>query len=239
MEGDPSAIEAAYRSGVVNEANHLDRVPIIDIAGWIPADRYEIHDNYKSWGMRARLDASTGGHENHVIWYGPYQPQVPHSGSNVEGDVKAFLVMDEWLSAVESDERDVPLSHKVVDNKPEDARDLCEWPDRATCDTVFGPAANPRWGAGMPTLANDIVKCKLKPLRRSDYYPIVFTDTEWARLAEAFPTGVCDWSKPGVDQRGAVAWQTYEEGPGGQPLGEPPVSQPRPERSTESTKELR
>ncbi len=60
VEGDPEAIEAAYRSGVVNEANNLDRVPIIDIAGWIPADRYEIHDNYKSWGMRARLDASNG-----------------------------------------------------------------------------------------------------------------------------------------------------------------------------------
>ncbi len=98
----------------------------------------------------------------------------------------------------------------------------------ATCDLVFGPAANPRWGAGMPTLANDIVKCKLKPLRRSDYYPIVFTDAQWAQLNEAFPTGVCDWGKRGVDQQDTVAWQTYENGPGGESLGQPPASQPRP-----------
>jgi hypothetical protein len=77
----------------------------------------------------------------------------------------------------------------------------------------------------MQTLANDVVKCRLKPLRRSDYLPILFADEQWAQLQEAFPTGACDWTKPGVDQQGAVAWQTYQHGPGGEPLGDPPVSE--------------
>ena len=39
-----------------------------------------------------------------------------------------------------------------------------------------------------------------------------------------FPTGVCDWTKPGVEQVRADPWTTFADGPGGRPLGEPPVS---------------
>ena len=89
----------------------------------------------------------------------------------------------------------------------------------------------------MPTLANDVIKCQLEPLVPSDYYPILFTDAQWARLQESFPTGVCDWSGPGVGQQGAIGWQIYQDGPGGAPLGAPPVSEPRPRgQSTEETK---
>ena len=43
-------------------------------------------------------------------------------------------------------------------------------------------------------------KCRLKPLRESDYYPITFSAAEWAQVRQIYPNGVCDWSKPGVDQ---------------------------------------
>jgi hypothetical protein len=75
-------------------------------------------------------------------------------------------------------------------------------------------------------MATDVVKCRLRPLVRSGYFPILFTDAQWTQLQQAFPTGVCDWSEPGVGQQGAVAWQTYEGGPGGQPMGESPASEP-------------
>jgi hypothetical protein len=60
---------------------------------------------------------------------------------------------------------------------------------------------------------------------------VTFTDEQWARLQKAFPTGVCDWSKPGVEQRGALAWQTYQDANGGviyggTPLPPAPVSVP-------------
>ena len=39
-------------------------------------------------------------------------------------------------------------------------------------------------GEGIET---DINKCTLKPLRRTDYYPIAFTDAQWAKLAGDVP----------------------------------------------------
>ena len=52
---------------------------------------------------------------------------------------------------------------------------------------------------------------------------------QWKQLEQAFPTGVCDWSKPGIDQRGAIPWQTYQDAKGnviygGRPLGPAPRS---------------
>ena len=70
------------------------------------------------------------------------------------------------------------------------------------------------------------LKCQLKRLRRSDY-GVTFTDEQWTRLQSAFPTGVCDWSEQGVGQwihRLARPWLTFENGPGGRPLGSPPRS---------------
>ncbi|MBW3602928.1 MAG: cell wall-binding repeat-containing protein, partial [Actinobacteria bacterium] len=74
-------------------------------------------------------------------------------------------------------------------------------------------------------LRHDILKCQLAPLDRSEY-DVDFTDEQWARLQEAFPDGVCDWSRPGVGQQPSVSWQTFAEGPGGRPLGPPPTSTP-------------
>lgn len=212
-EADPAAIAAAYRSGAINVANNLDRVPIIDLPGFVPGDRYEVHDIYKSWSLRARLDAANGHHDNHIIWYGPEQRFQD-----------SFGLMDAWLTAIEQDTRDVPREQKVVDNRPETAQDRCDVPDRASCDLLFGPGAgSTRWGAG-DGIASDVLKCQLKPLVRSDYAPIMFTDSQWAQLQQAFPTGVCDWSEPGVGQQPTVPWQTYAEGPGGEPLGPGPSS---------------
>jgi hypothetical protein len=80
------------------------------------------------------------------------------------------------------------------------------------------------------SIATDKQKCQLRRLVRSDYYPIQFTDEQWAALQNAFPTGVCDFTKPGVSQQGATPWQTYEDDSaggaviyGGKPLGRAPA----------------
>jgi hypothetical protein len=105
---------------------------------------------------------------------------------------------------------------------------VCYYPDGnqlGACDAVFGPAGNPRWAAG-GSLAQDVIKCQRKPLVRTDYGSTAFADAEWAALQTAFPDGVCDWSKAGVSQQPTVSWQSYENGPGGVGLGEPPASEP-------------
>jgi hypothetical protein len=222
VAADPNALATTYRSGVLNEGNHLDRVPIFDTPGFVAGDNYEIHDIYKSWALRQRLDAANGHHDNHVILYGPDEAGRLHR----QDSAIVFDLMDAWLAAIERDKRNMPLERKVVADRPAGARDRCELPNRSVCDAVFGPAGNTRWGAGMPTLANDVIKCRLKPLRRNDYAPILFTDDQWAELQKTFPTGVCDWGRRGVGQQGGVAWQTYRGGPGGRPLGAPPRSEP-------------
>ncbi len=213
---DASTLATAYRGGLFNEGNHM-HLPIIDMRG---NDGVEIHHNYHSHEMRARLDRSNGHHDNQVIWV---------LGPSPNGDTayidKAFLVMDEWLAAIEADSSDMPYAQKVVKNKPAAAHDLCtdgsgnELP-AAICDAIYPTYAKPRVIAGEP-LAGDVNKCQLKPLDRADYtQPNPFTDSDWAQLQAIFPDGVCDYSKPGIGQQPTVAWVGYANGPGGQPLGD-------------------
>jgi len=89
--------------------------------------------------------------------------------------------------------------------------------------SLLRPSASPRQVAGGPR-AEDILKCQLKPLSLADYPAGTFTAPQFTRLQAEFPTGVCDWSKPGVGQQLAVSPLTFKAGPGGQPLPPAPVS---------------
>ena len=62
--------------------------------------------------------------------------------------------------------------------------------------------ASPRQAAGGP-LAENIFKCQLKPLNFADpdYTGVLFSASQQSRLQAVFPDGVCDWSKPGVEQQ--------------------------------------
>jgi hypothetical protein len=58
--------------------------------------------------------------------------------------------------------------------------------------------SEPRLVAGAP-LTNDVLKCQLKPINYAEH-KATFTVTQKARMAAIFPSGVCDFSKPGVEQ---------------------------------------
>ena len=94
--------------------------------------------------------------------------------------------------------------------------------DTSTCATLYPRYDDTRTAAGAP-LTDDIIQCQLTPLSRKAYN-VTFTDAEWAQLQQAFPHGVCDYSKPGVGQQPAIPWLTFAGGPGGKPLGPAPVS---------------
>jgi hypothetical protein len=221
-EGDPVALATAYRAGLVNDGRQMATVPVIDLRGH---DTEEIHEDYRSYAMRSRLSHANGSYANQIIWTG---------SAPLEGDAdfqrQAFLLMDQWLGAVEADKGNVSLATKIVQDKPAAAKDTCfdgtgtPIDDQATCQTLFPFFKAPRIVAGGP-LSDDILKCQLKPLNRADY-TVQFTDVEWAQLQQAFPGGVCDWSKLGVGRQPSTPWLTFAGGPGGQPLGPAPVSQP-------------
>src|SRR3546814_8483976 len=51
--------------------------------------------------------------------------------------------------------------------------------------------------AGMPE-TDDIIRCQLRPIDPADYDGKL-GDTQLAQLAEIFPDGVCDFSKPAAE----------------------------------------
>jgi uncharacterized tannase-like protein DUF6351 len=218
---DQPALANAYRSGAINETNNLNQVAIIDLRG---TDQGEFHDVYRAFAIRARLEREHGTFANQAIWEGPI-PLIGQADFTTQG----LLAMDRWLSAVEADHRSVPVSKKVVENKPADVHDQCTdgagqvIPNQQVCQLINPIFTTPRMVAG-EGIETDVNKCRLKPLRRSDYLPVQFTDEEWAKIAQAFPTGVCDWSEPGVDQQPTIPWMTYNDIVGGRALGAPPKS---------------
>src|SRR6185503_2749793 len=97
--------------------------------------------------------------------------------------------------------------------------------DMAVCDADprLPKHSSPRQVAGGP-LAENILKCRLKPLSPVDYPSVSFSSDQWARLQGTFPDGVCDWSQPGVGQQPAQSPLTFTAGPGGTPLPPDPDS---------------
>ena len=222
---DEPALANAYRGGAIDEANNLRGVAIIDLRG---TDQGEFHDVYRAFAVRARLLQANGTYANQVIWEGT----VPLLG-DVNYTTQGLLAIDRWLTAVEQDHGSASLSKKIIADKPADVQDQCTdgvgqvIPSQQACQLINPIFSTPRIVAG-EGIATDNEKCQLEPLRRTDYLPIQFTDDEWAQLQHAFPTGVCDWSKPGIDQRPTIPWMTYQDAGGGviyggRPLGPAPA----------------
>ena len=245
-EADPIAQDRVYRSGAANTGAHLDKVAIIDLGGPEPG---AFHDVYRKYSMRERLIREHGTAANQVFWEG----QTPLLGdpSFVDDSINK---VDEWLAVVEADNRKVPLARKIIDAKAEagvtercvaangnDAPlQLCD----ATVDpTIFssprieagGGDQAPVNGVGPETVGftDDRLDCQTMPIEDFVYagkkFSEAFTAAQQAALKTAFPTGVCDYSKPGKGFQDAVPWLTYQNANGsvvygGTPLGAPPVS---------------
>ncbi len=237
---DAAALEIAYKAGIVASGKNLGKLPIVDSRGY---DEQGIHYIWRSYAERARIDAANANnHGNQVIWrYGTgLLPATPAQVNAVT--VQSLLTMDSWLSGLLSSAPKAWLNAErtqaqVIAAKPASAVDLCYLTgdvnfttkvfDQAVCDADarLVKHASPHQVAGGP-LAENILKCQLKPISMSEYTGITFSAAQQARLANTFPGGVCDWSKPGIGQQDPVSPQTYQAGPGGVPLGPRPLSMP-------------
>ncbi len=235
---DRRALPIAYRAGILSSGKNLGKLPIIDSRGY---DEEGIHYIWRSFSERARINAANhGNHGNQVMWrYGTgLLPATPQQFVAVT--LQSFVTMDIWLSnllvsAPKATLNSVRNQAQVIAAKPATAFDLCYLTgdvtfsnpvtDMARCDADprLMKHASPRQVAG-GSLAENILKCQLKPLNASDYAPVTFSPTQLARLHAAFPEGVCDWSRPGVGQQEAISPLTFVSGPGGRPLPPAPVS---------------
>ncbi|HWZ73809.1 MAG TPA: DUF6351 family protein [Casimicrobiaceae bacterium] len=235
MQANPAVLHTVYTGGLLSDGRQLAKVPMIDMRGNNNVNGC-IHANWRSLSVRGRLDQDHGGHGNNVIWATGTQSITP--GAAVVA--KSFVTMDKWLSNIESDASANPIEVKIVNNKPAEAVDFCLTghgdtnAEFAGAIPLFDPACpailtgkSLRQAAGGPVQEN-IFKCQLKPLNFADpdYTGVLFSANQQSRLQAVFPTGVCDWTKPGVAQTPVNPWTTFAAGPGGQPLPPPPTSVP-------------
>lgn len=244
---DPEALDIAYRSGIVASGKQLAKTAIIDLRGWddsnLPANvppglapgSIPIHHQWYSWAVRDRIARDAGNANNQALW------RFARTGLAAPGTLglDAFLAMDQWLTNLVADTSSATIEQKVRSARPtsgaRDTRDFCLLPeevaqttrvlDQAVCDAnvYLKPSLSPRQVAGGPR-SEDVLKCQLKPVSAADYAPATLSAAQLTRLQAVFPTGVCDWSKPGVGQQAAVSPLTFKGGPGGQPLPAAPTS---------------
>jgi hypothetical protein len=233
-QADVDALATVYRSGIVGDGRHWAQTPIIDLRGW---DDRAIHHVWRSFALRARLDAANGNHANHIMWRYPAVLAAVQSTdpATFALTMQSFTMMDQWLTAMKTDIMSTTPEARIAAAKPIGGFDFCNKPidaahstritDFTVCDAdpALVPHASPRQVAGGP-VAENVLKCQLRPLNRGDYPGM--DDGQFNRLKAVFPGGVCDFNKPGVAQQPAVGPLDFSAGPGGVPLGAPPRQQP-------------
>jgi len=211
--GNADAIKRAYQAALSMGGNGgLRNIPVFDMGSYNDAAGY--HYQWYRFAIRERLRESNGDVGNHVMWRGS---SVPFA--------KAWFLLNMWVNGVKQDRSNIPEHQKVLNHRPSVLVDGC-WPSNTqfvaepqtlssqpntTCNTVYPSWTNPRYVAGGPIQAN-IYKCQLKPIDAADY-KVTFTAAELARLNSIFPGGVCDWSKPGVNQTAVVTWPSFGPSP--------------------------
>ena len=221
---DLQAVRAAYQTGrLTNAGGGLRDLPIIDYRAYNDdAPGGDIHLRYHSFSMRERLIKANGNAHNQVMWIEDSTFGLYSSASPVLAN--ALTKMDQWLVNLSRDPSDDPQAVKVVRAKPADVVDAC-WtrqrdgyqkivePQTRTggrCSQIYPPAPFPREVAGS-SVRSDIIKCQLKPVDAADY-KVPLTEAQWSKLQAIFDDGVCDWTKPGVEQQGLIGtWISFED----------------------------
>jgi hypothetical protein len=201
MDMGADVARTAYATGRVTGRGALDQIPIIDShpnLDLVPV--MDVHDAARSFMVRARL-GDTG---TLALWQGaPY----PSDG---------FGPVEEWLAALQiiSPTRDdASRAAAVAASRPASAADRCTVlrlgvDGTAPCDAVVG--ASPRIAAGGPP-SEDVIKCALQPIDPADFPGL--TSAQLTQLRATFPTGVCDWSAPGVGQISRTTpWLSFGDG---------------------------
>jgi hypothetical protein len=215
--GDAGALKRAYQSGVtLGGGGGLASIPVFDAGRYNEAAGY--HYQWFHFAVRERMKAQNGRADNHLMWRGPAQPE------------QSWTVIEKWLTAIATDASDLPAYEKVVKNKPAGAVDGC-WqeakgdtpaafiaePQRfgrapdSECNRLYPSYSFSRAVAGGP-LDGNVLKCQLKPVDPRDY-TVALTPSDMERLRRIFPGGVCDWSKPGVNQMAVVPWASFGPAP--------------------------
>ena len=131
--------------------------------------------------------------------------------TRVELTAEVLRLMNEWLDRIASDRSADGAAARVARNRPPDLTDACwdgegkkiveprDYDGAGQCNRLYPPHADPRMAAGAP-LTDDILKCALKPVDPKDYAQAL-TGDQLSRLKAIFPSGVCDYTRLGIEQQ--------------------------------------
>jgi hypothetical protein len=221
---DPAALRIAYRMGRMTWGGAgLATTPILDYRAYLDdAPGGNIHLRYHSFSTRERLQKANGYTDNQVML-----TDDRRWGDSLKAPVllEGLAEMDRWLTKLTDDTSKDSKLAKLRRAKPADFVDACwtrdehpqkiverQMPTSGKCNELYPVNSFPRGVAGSP-LAADVIKCQIKPVSAADY-KVTFTPDETARLKQIFPGGVCDWSKPGIEQQPmAGTWQALPAAP--------------------------
>jgi hypothetical protein len=203
---DVESVRVSYAAGRLNSGSGgLGDIPILHYRSYNDPIG-DIHDRFRDFTVRERLRKANGHFDNQIIWV------YPNGVAGLAARVSALAVdtMAAWLDALSADRTSSSQREKIMRHKPAAAVDGC-WDasgnridEAATfdrpgqCNTLYPNHTNPRLVAGAP-LADDVLKCQLKPIDAKDYQ-VRLTAEEMTRLLAIFPGGVCDYSKAGIGQ---------------------------------------
>lgn len=212
-QADTLATRAAYQTGrLTNGGGGLKDVPIIDYRAYADDQpNGDIHQRYHSFSMRERLIKANGDADNQVMLHEDFRYGYYSSASPLL--LRALAEMDKWIAAIQADTATGTTHARIVRNKPASLQEGCMTRDAnptfiaekqqiasGQCAALYPVKPAPRTVAG-ESIAADVIKCQLKPVTTADYQ-VTFSAPQQTRLAQIFPNGVCDWSKPGVEQQG-------------------------------------
>ncbi len=205
--GDPEAVRLAYAAGRIDQAaGGLSSMPILHYRSYNDATG-DIHTRERDFTMRERLRKANGRVDNQVIWV------IPNGSAGLAASVNGLAIdtMSQWLDGLTADTSAAPSVEKVKKAKPAAAVDACWTAEGAkieepatfdgpgTCNALYPSHTTPRLVAGA-NLTDDVLKCQLKPIEPKDYQ-VTFSAGELQQLRAIFSGGVCDYSKPSVNQR--------------------------------------
>jgi hypothetical protein len=212
-QSTPAQNRRAYATGrVLAGGGTLRTMPIITVN--LYSDPYgDIHDRFRLFTIRERLRGKDGKVDrNELIWTRPSTGNIAAElTGNAFNPADAIVLLDRWLTGGYRPK-------EAVDNCTDANGNLISGPNIYTkpgpCRDLYPVFGDPRTAAGAP-LINNRLKCQRTPVNVKQY-KVKFTAAQASRLRQVFPSGVCDWRKPGVGQVPlAATWINYGRPPFG------------------------
>ena len=208
-EATPASLATTYRVGALTEGASLTDIPVILRNVYLDPDG-DIHTRVWAFDIRERMRRNGVDAPNLALWTDPgvggAEALVASVTGQIEGANLSVEAIDAWLTAGE---------------RPSSVQNRCVLADGTLitggweiydepgpCADAYPVAADPRFVAGQ-RLGTTVLACELASTTDAPW-AASFTDAQRQRLAEVFPTGVCDWSKPGRESQSAIGrWLTF------------------------------